>query len=85
MTAAMAVVEETGLSRILVTDDAGRVLYDTRETGSAVGEFAVYTEIVQALLGQRRLSAAATGTGVPQPGLLPGTVPKPDHRRCVRL
>ena len=27
VTAAMAVVEETGLSRILVTDDAGRVLY----------------------------------------------------------
>ena len=49
--AAKAVVEETGLSRILVTDDAGRVLYDTRETGSAVGEYSFYTEIVQALLG----------------------------------
>jgi len=49
--AAMAVVEETGLSRILVTDNAGKVLYDTRETGSAVGEYAVYMEIVQALLG----------------------------------
>lgn len=48
---AMAVVEETGLSRILVTDDTGRVLYDTRETSSAVGEYAFYTEIVQALLG----------------------------------
>lgn len=48
---AMAVVEETGMSRILVTDDTGRVLYDTRETGSAVGEYAFYTEIVQALLG----------------------------------
>ena len=51
VTAAMAVVEETGLSRILVTDSAGRVLYDTRETGSAVGQYAFYTEIVQALLG----------------------------------
>ncbi len=49
--AAIAGVEETGLSRILVTDNAGRVLYDTRETGNAVGEYAVYTEIVQALLG----------------------------------
>ena len=48
---AMAVVEETGMSRILVTDETGRVLYDTRETGSAVGEYAFYTEIVQALLG----------------------------------
>ena len=48
---AMAVVEETGMSRILVTDETGRVLYDTRETGSAVGEYAFYTETVQALLG----------------------------------
>lgn len=48
---AMAVVEETGLSRILVTDNAGKVLYDTRETGGAVGEYALYAEIVQALMG----------------------------------
>ncbi len=48
---AMAVAEEAGLSRILVTDGAGRVLYDTRETGSAVGSLALYTEITQALLG----------------------------------
>ena len=32
--AAMAVVEETGLSRVLVTDSAGLVLYDTRETAA---------------------------------------------------
>lgn len=51
VSAAMAVVEETGLSRILVTDGAGKVLYDTRETGSAVGDYVLYTEIVQALMG----------------------------------
>ncbi|MEY8385823.1 HAMP domain-containing sensor histidine kinase [Oscillospiraceae bacterium 38-13] len=51
VTDAMALAQEAGLSRILVTDGAGRVLYDTRETGSAVGSFALYTEIVQALLG----------------------------------
>ena len=49
--AAMAVVEETGLSRILVTDAAGKVLYDTRETGSAVGKYVLYAEVVQALMG----------------------------------
>ena len=49
---ALTVVEETGVSRILVTDTAGRVLYDTRETGSAVGLYAFYTEIYQALQGQ---------------------------------
>ncbi|MCI9121202.1 MAG: HAMP domain-containing histidine kinase [Oscillibacter sp.] len=48
---AMSVAAEAGLSRILVTDAAGRVLYDTRETGGAVGSVALYTEIVQALMG----------------------------------
>jgi signal transduction histidine kinase len=51
VTTAMTVVEDTGMSRILVTDAAGRVLYDTREIGGAVGEYALYTEVVQALLG----------------------------------
>lgn len=49
--AAMTVAEDAGMSRILVTDAAGRILYDTRETGSAVGQYAFYTELVQALLG----------------------------------
>ena len=49
---ALTVVEETGVSRILVTDTAGRVLYDSREIGSAVGLYAFYTEIYQALQGQ---------------------------------
>ncbi len=44
-------VKETGVSRVLVTDTAGRVLYDTRETGGAVGLYAFYTEIAQALTG----------------------------------
>ena len=48
---AMTVAEEAGLSRILVTDGAGRILYDTRETGSAVGDYVFYAEIVQALMG----------------------------------
>lgn len=48
---AMAVVEDTGLSRILVTENTGRVLYDSRETGGAVGDYALYAEIVQALMG----------------------------------
>jgi len=58
---AMAVAEETGLSRILVTNGAGRVLYDTREAGSAVGNLALYTEIVQALLGYDAFSCTYQG------------------------
>lgn len=56
--AAMSVVEETGLSRVLVTDGAGRVVYDTRETDTAVGDYTLYTEIVQALLGNDAFSCA---------------------------
>ena len=58
VTAAMAVVEETGLSRILVTDSTGKALYDTRETGGAVGRYILYTEIVQALMGNDAFSCA---------------------------
>lgn len=56
--AAMSVVEETGLSRVLVTDGAGKVLYDTRETDTAVGNYTLYTEIVQALMGNDAFSCA---------------------------
>lgn len=49
---AMSVAENTGLSRILVTDATGRILYDTRETDNAVGKYTFYTEIVQALNGK---------------------------------
>ncbi len=48
---ALTVAEETGISRILVTDPAGRILYDSRETDSALGRYVFYTEIVQALHG----------------------------------
>ena len=81
---AMAVVEETGLSRILVTDSAGKVLYDTRETNRRLGEYSFYTEIVQACWGTT-CSPAATGRGLPQPGGLAGAVPEPDHRRRIRI
>ena len=51
VSSAMTLVEETGISRILVTDAAGCILYDTRETDSARGRYAFYTEVVQALRG----------------------------------
>ncbi len=48
---AMAITQETTFSRIMVTDSAGLVLYDSRETGSVVGDYALFAEIVQALMG----------------------------------
>ena len=55
---AMSGAEETGISRILVTDAAGRILYDTRETDSALGRYVFYSEIVQALHGNDVFYAA---------------------------
>ena len=42
---AMTLVEETGISRVLVTDASG-------ETDGAIGRYAFYTELVQALRGE---------------------------------
>lgn len=69
---AMAVVEETGLSRILVTDSAGKVLYDTRETNDALGEYSFYTEIVQALLGNDVFSSSYRGGAFRSRAEVPG-------------
>ena len=48
---ALGDLRETGVSRILVTDTAGRILYDTRESGGAKGLVVFYTEVAQALSG----------------------------------
>ena len=48
---AMTFVEQTSVSRILITDASGLILYDTRETENAQGRYGLYTEIVQALRG----------------------------------
>lgn len=48
---ALSGLEETGASRVLVTDTSGCVLYDTRQQESAQGQYAFYTEIAQALEG----------------------------------
>lgn len=61
VSAAMAPVEPAGMSRILVTDAAGRVLYDTRETDGAVGDYVLYTEVVQALLGNDAFTSGYRG------------------------
>ena len=45
----MAGVETDGVSRAVITNKNGYVLYDTREVGSAVRHFVFYTELVEAL------------------------------------
>ena len=68
---ALTVVEETGVSRILITDTAGRVLYDSRETGSAVGLYAFYTEIYQALQGKNAFYCSYDGNAFLSRGASP--------------
>ena len=70
---AMAALEETGLSRILVTDSAGKVLYDTRETNDAVVG-------VQLLHGDR--PGAAEGVDTSSSSYRDGAFRSRRHRRC---
>lgn len=55
---AMAALELDGVSRAIVTDQFGRVLYDTREAGNAQGHYVFYTELVQALRGNLAIYSA---------------------------
>ena len=49
--AAMEGVEPDGISRAIITDRYGKVLYDTREAGNATGYYVFYTDLVEALRG----------------------------------
>ncbi len=51
VSAAMSAVEPEGVSRAIVTDPYGKVLFDTREAGNATGYYVFYTELVEALRG----------------------------------
>ncbi len=55
---AMGTLRDVGVSRILITDPAGRILYDSRESQGAVGLYALYTEIAQALSGNDAFSCS---------------------------
>ena len=49
--AALSGLSEAGATRIMVTDSAGLVVYDTRQGNDAVGEYALYSVIASALKG----------------------------------
>ena len=48
---AMSVLDDMGLTRIIVTDPAGLILYDTLEGGDTLSRYALFGEIVSALEG----------------------------------
>ena len=51
VSSAMSAAETEGVSRAVITDAMGYVLYDTRELGNAAGHYIFYTELVEALRG----------------------------------
>ena len=51
VSAALSSMTETGVNRLLVTDTAGRILYDSRKEDGAVGKYAFYSEIAEAVWG----------------------------------
>ena len=50
--AALEGLDESGATRVMVTNSAGLVLYDTRQGGNAVGKYALYCVVAVALRGQ---------------------------------
>jgi sensor histidine kinase regulating citrate/malate metabolism len=48
----MELLDITGYSRVVVTDDAALVLYDTAED-SGVGKYALFSEVARALRGEQ--------------------------------
>lgn len=53
----MELTQDTDISRVLVTDVTGLVLYDSRETEASTGRYVLYAEIVQALRGYDAFSS----------------------------
>ena len=52
VTTAVTQMEGLRVTRLLITDHTGMVLYDSYSTGSALGSYALLPEIVQALEGE---------------------------------
>lgn len=48
----MGILDIMPLTRVIVTDNMGKVLYDTSNVGSAMGRYALFSEISRALSGE---------------------------------
>ncbi len=57
----MELLDVTSLSRVIVTDDRGLILYDTSSTNPSVGSFALFSELAQALGGNVVFYSRFTG------------------------
>ena len=57
----MEVLGDTGLSRVMVTDASGMVLYDTSAASGSVGRYALLYEVTRALQGRDEFCSDYTG------------------------
>ena len=57
----MELLDVTPMTRMLVTDPGGLVLYDTSEDGDALGRYALFREISAALAGRSAFSCSYSG------------------------
>ena len=64
---AMALLEDLQVTRVLVTDGAGRILYDSSTLNNRQGDYALMGEVVAALRG-RMCSALSIATRHSAPG-----------------
>lgn len=48
----MELLDIMSLTRVIITDDAGKILYDTSDVDPSVGSYALFSEISRALSGQ---------------------------------
>ena len=61
VTQVMALLDVTPVTRMIVTDPAGLILYDTSEEDAAAGRFALLSEVRTALRGKSVFSCSYTG------------------------
>lgn len=76
-------VEDLNVQRILITDGAGLVLYDSQENGVA-GKYALTGRSLPPC-GERRLFQRLSGRPLFQPGGLAGDEPEPGRRGRLPL
>jgi signal transduction histidine kinase len=57
----MELIDVNAFDRVMVTDESGRILYDTAQTENAEGKYALFTELTRALGGEVLFSSLYDG------------------------
>ena len=57
----MELIDVNAFDRVMVTDETGRILYDTAQTENAAGKYALFPELTRALAGEVLFSSRYDG------------------------